>query len=856
MKRVLEWFQQCGQKPFRYQRQAWRAYLAKESGLIHAPTGFGKTLAAWLGPVAEWLHEHPQYEPVTIDGEPDQTLDKSHKKIKRNQAEPLRAIWITPLRALANDTVQSLATPVRDLGLPWTIELRTGDISSSLRSRQRKRLPTALVITPESLSLLLSYPDAAELFSSLRSVIVDEWHELLGTKRGVQTELALARLRRWRPELSVWGLSATIGNLNEAAQVLMGQCEQPTRVIAGPRQKRIELHTLLPDDITRFPWSGRLGKPLVDQVVTAIKNARSTLLFTNTRSQAELWHQELLNARPDWLTQLALHHGSLDRELRQKVEQLLDSGQLRCVVCTSSMDLGVDFAPVDQVVQLGSPKGIARLMQRAGRSGHQPGATSRVLCVPTHSFELVEFAAARVGISERSVETKSPLTKPLDVLIQHLVTIAAGGGFESDALYHEVRQTWAYRDLSPEEWEWVLSFVAIGGTALHAYPNFNRLREQNGRYTVRSKEIERMHRMNIGTITSDSALRVKLQHGGMLGSIEESFIAKLRPGDKFIFAGRLLELKRVRDMTAQVSIAKQKRGVVPRWNGGRFPLSTHLAQTVRRMVSRAADGDFKTREMRSVKPMLTLQAQWSHLPAMDELLIERTPTREGEHWFLFPFEGRLVHEGVASLLAYRLSQREPNTIKLAANDYGIELLATTPQALDVDSWHRLLHMDNLVEDLLACVNMTQMARRQFRDIARVAGLVMNSHPGQQKLTRHLQASSELFFDVFEQYDPDNLLLKQSQREVLEQQLELNRLRAALQRIRDCKLVLIDTPQLSPLAFPLWSERLRTQYVSSEKWSARVSRMAKQLEDVAQRNEKVSYRGRRRQAMAASKCKSA
>jgi ATP-dependent Lhr-like helicase len=764
-------------------------------------------------------------------------------------------IWITPLRALANDTARALREPVEALGLPWSVELRTGDVSSYRRQQQRRRLPTALITTPESLTLLLSYPEAAEKFQTLQTVIVDEWHELLGTKRGVQTELALARLRHWNPGLSTWGLSATLGNLEQARDVLMGANAEASRLIAGPRQKRIELRTLFPDDINRFPWAGHLGQKLVSQLVDAIEAAGTTLLFTNTRSQAELWHRALLRARPDWLEHIALHHGSLDRDLRQQVEARLDQGRLRCVVCTSSMDLGVDFAPVDQVVQLGSPKGIARLMQRAGRSGHQPGATSRILCVPTHSFELAEFAAARDGVSQRAVEPRPPLEKPLDVLVQHLVTIGAGGGFREPELKAEVRTAWAYRDLSDREWGWAMDFVLRGGGALRAYSNFRRLTAEDGRYTVSTPRIERLHRMSVGTITGDTTMRVCTMRGRSFGTIEESFIARLKPGDAFTFAGKVLELKRVRDMTAFVTTVRRKNGIVPRWQGGRFPLSTHLGQAVRRQLDAVRQGTYARKELRALQPLFELQHRWSRIPASNEILIEQTTTREGRHWFVFPFEGRLVHEGIAALLACRLSRRQPATIQLAVNDYGLELLSPTEFELGPDTWLDLFRTEDLVQDLLECVNQTQMARRQFREIARIAGLVFPGLPGQQKAMRQLQASSELFFEVFQEYDPENLLLEQARREVLEQQLEYRRLASALDRLAANRLVVVETPRLSPLAFPLWAERLRAQYVSSEKWSDRVTRMAARLEEAASMAGNGGRRARRSKAASNSRVRS-
>ena len=832
MNAASAWFHEKGWKPFRYQRECWKAYLNGESGLIHAPTGYGKTYAAWLGPVCEFIGEVSSAQP----------LAQPRARKKRSDTESLRAVWITPLRALAGDTVKSLEQPVHDLNLPFSIELRTGDVSSFRRKKQREKLPTVLVTTPESLTLLLSYPEAKERFATIKSVIVDEWHELMGTKRGVQTELALARLRTWCPALRTWGLSATLGNLEEARDVLLG----PTaagRLISGPREKKIRLDTLIPDTIERFPWAGHLGDTLAADVVDAIDRARSTLLFTNTRSQAEIWHAKIRQLRPDWHNAIGLHHGSLQKTIRREVEVDMAAGRLKCVVCTASLDLGIDFSPVDQVLQLGSPKGIARLMQRAGRSGHQPGAESRILCVPTHSFELLEFAAARMGIRENAIESRAPCEKPLDVLAQHLVTVGAGGGFEPTTLIDEVRSTWAYRDLTDGEWEWCLDFVTRGGKALYAYPEYSRLSfDENGRLTTSAPSIDKVHRLNIGTITADSAMRVRMQRGRDLGTIEESFIARLEPGNVFAFAGKLLELKRVRDMTAYVANATSRRGIVPRWQGGRFPLSTHLGQMVRRTLARISRGERVPHEASTLKPLFMLQSRWSLIPSEQEVLIETTKTREGSHWFCFPFEGRLVNEGLAALIAFRMSRRKPSTIQLAANDYGFELLSTAPLNWDEASWQQLLSTDNLAADLLQCVNQSQMARRQFRDIARIAGLISQGLPGHRKAARHLQASSELFFDVFQDYDPENMLLGQARREVLEAQLEFSRLHDALRRICNQDLRLVETARLTPLAFPLWAERLRAQYVSTESWLQRVQRAAERLETTAGNSARIGKNG--------------
>ncbi|HEX2211155.1 MAG TPA: ligase-associated DNA damage response DEXH box helicase [Longimicrobium sp.] len=818
------WFAARGWEPFAFQREVWRAYLAGESGLIHAATGTGKTYAAWLGPVLEWLAAEPS-PPLR---------EQRAGRGSGGGAPPLRVLWITPLRALAADTEEALGQPLQDLGLPWTLESRTGDTDSATRNRQRTRLPTALVTTPESLALLLSRDDARQLFGDLRAVVIDEWHELMGSKRGVMTELALARLRGWRPGVRTWGLSATIGNLDDALDALLGTApDRPRgRTIRGHVPKEVVVDALIPPTIQRFPWAGHLGTQMLPQVVEAIEEGETAIVFTNTRSQTEIWYQALLEARPDWAGQIALHHGSLDRARREWVEAGLRSGVLRCVVATSSLDLGVDFSPVDRVLQIGSPKGVARLLQRAGRSGHRPGAVSRVTCVPTNALELIEVAAARDGMRANAVESRLPVERPLDVLAQHVVTVALGGGFRSEELRAEVRTTRAYAGLMDDEWHWVLDFVTRGGDALSAYPEFQRvLVSEDGTYHVGSKLVARRHRMSIGTIVSDAAVTVKYVGGGALGSVEESFIARLHPGDKFVFAGKPLEFVRVRDMVAWVRRARNSKGAIPRWMGARMPLSTELAASLRGRLEEASRGIWRDPEMEAIRPILEIQARWSRIPAADELLIERVKTREGHHLFFFPFEGRLVHEGLAALFAYRISRLKPISFTFSMNDYGIELLSPDPAPLEEALRAGLLAPRNLLHDVPASLNATEMARRQFREIARVAGLVFQGFPYASKSARQLQASSGLFFDVFTRYDPGNLLISQAHREVLERQLESSRLGRTLERLSSGKVAVTEPRRTPPLAFPLLVDRTR-EAVSSESMADRVRRMQVALEKYA------------------------
>lgn len=744
-----------------------------------------------------------------------------------------------PAARQARDTREALEAPLPALGLNWIVEQRTGDTTASLRGKQARKLPTALVTTPESFSLLLSYPDAREKFATLECVIVDEWHELLGSKRGVMTELALARLRCWRPRLRVWGLSATLGNIDAAMAALLGDGAGRGRLVRGLTPRTIDIESIIPDAIERFPRAGHLGLNLLPRVVDAIADAESVLVFTNTRSQTEIWFQALLEARPDWAGQIALHHGSLDRRNREVVEELLRTGRMKCVVCTSSLDLGVDFTPVDRVIQIGSPKGIARLMQRAGRSGHQPGRKSRILCVPTNGFELVEIAAVREAVRAHRIEPRQPVRLPLDLLVQHAVTLAVGEGFVPDALFDEVRTTHAFRELTREQWGWVMDFITRGGPALTAYPEYRRV-EAGERFRVTDRTIARRHRMNVGTITSDASLLVKYQSGETIGTIEERFIARLKRGDRFIFAGRMLEYLRMRDMTVMVRRATRKAGPIPQWMGGRMPLSTELGQAVRAQLDRLARGESRHPETDALAPLLELQSRWSRLPRAAELLVEMVKTREGHHLFLYPFEGHRVHEGLAALLAHRLSRGRAITFSISVNDYGLELLSNQPIPFREALEEGLLDDAALSGDILASMNATEMARRQFREIARVAGLVFQGYPGSQKSVRQLQASSGLLFDVFRQYDPDNLLLDQAMREVLDNQLEQRRLKAALARMHDAAIVIAEPPYPTPLAFPILASRIRAR-LSSEKLADRLERMQLRLEKAADRTSSPARR---------------
>ncbi|APO83975.1 ligase-associated DNA damage response DEXH box helicase [Pseudomonas putida] len=807
------WFAKRGWKPFAFQRRVWAAVERGESGLLHASTGAGKTYAVWLAALRAFKAE-----------------------AQGRHAAPLQVVWVTPMRALAADTARALQMPLDDLGLPWSVGVRSGDTGSAERARQARRLPSVLVTTPESLTLLLTRAQAREDFATLRLVVVDEWHELLGNKRGVQLQLALAHLRHWHPSLPTWGLSATLGNLQHALDVLL---PQGGLLVQGRQDKPLQVDTLLPTAIERFPWAGHMGLKMLDQVSREIDASTSCLVFTNTRAQAELWYQALLEARPDWAGLIALHHASLARDTRDWVERSLKQGSLKAVVCTSSLDLGVDFLPVERVLQIGSAKGIARLVQRAGRSGHAPGRRSRVTLVPTHSLELVEAAAARQALAAGHIEARHSPRLCMDVLVQHLVSMALGSGFHPEQLLAEVRSTWAFRELRDSQWQWALDFVCHGGSSLSAYPDYQRVeRQADGAYRVASERLARRHRMSIGTIVSDASLQLKYWSKGgggkVLGSVEEAFIARLRPGDTLVFAGRVLELVRVENMTAYVRRSTARKAAVARWNGGRMPLSSELADALVEQLGAASQGRFQGPEMRAVRPLLTLQALWSALPTPGTLLAETFKSRQGWHLFLYPFAGRMANLGLANLITWRVSRVQPLSVSIAVNDYGFELLS--PGNVDwATHLPQALVTEHLLEDVLASLNAGEMALRRFREIAQIAGLVFGGYPAAQKSLRQIQASSGLFYEVFRKHDAGNLLLAQARDEVLNEELEIERLHRQLLKMGQLRLELRQLERPGPLAFALLVEGMR-ETLSTEKLADRIARMVAELNSAADATE--------------------
>jgi ATP-dependent Lhr-like helicase len=794
---VQKWLNEKDFVPFGFQMETWEKFGKNYSGMVIAPTGFGKTFSVFLAVIIDFLN-HPE-----------------------NYKDGLKLLWITPLRALAKDIGKAMTEAIDEIGLDWKVAVRNGDTPQSERVSQTKKMPDILIITPESLQLLLAQKNNQRFFKSLECVAVDEWHELLGSKRGVLVELALSQILSYQKNIKIWGITATIGNLDEAMEVLIPYKIKKTKVVAKEK-KKIDILPVFPDEVEILPWAGHLGGKLVDKVVPIILESKTTLVFTNTRSQAEMWYQMLLKEYPDFAGQIAIHHSSIDRELRIWIEENLSSGYLKAAISTSSLDLGVDFKPVDTVIQIGSSKGVARFLQRAGRSGHSPFETSKIYFVPTHSLELIEVSALKEAVKQKVIEPRIPQVMTFDVLVQFLMTLAVGDGFEEKKLFNQIKNTFAFGEISEEEWMSLLQFITIGGGALKNYQEYHKVVIENGIYKVTNRRIAMLHRMNVGVIVSDAMMKVKFVSGGYIGMIEEYFITRLKPEDKFILAGRVLEISHIKEMTVYVRNAKGK-AQIPSYLGGRLPLTSYLSQFLRLKLSDSLQAKSSEKELKFLHPLLVNQEENSHIPKDDEFLVEMIETRDGHHLFMYPFEGRLIHEVMSALIAFRISKITPTSFSMAMNDYGFELLSSQEIPINQENLKKILSRENLIQDVLSSVNATEMARRKFRDIAVISGMVVQNYPGLQKNNKSLQASSGLIFNVLEDYNPENLLLKQAYTEVFNQQIDEHRLMEAFKRIENSKIILKFANAFTPLSFPIKVDSLR-QSLSSEDLDARILRL--------------------------------
>ncbi|MGB2403776.1 MAG: ligase-associated DNA damage response DEXH box helicase [Flavobacteriaceae bacterium] len=801
MTTVNAWFKAQQWRPQPFQKECWEAYIAGQNGMLHAPTGSGKTYALWGGIILEALNN-------------------------KEKPKGLQALWITPLRALAVEIQQATQRMNNDLSPKLKVALRTGDTSQSERAKQ-KRTPTfGLVTTPESLHVLLSAKDHQKQFEHLKVIVVDEWHELLGTKRGVQIELALAYIRSFLPHLKVWGISATLGNKDLAREILLGSSKNYVTINAKI-QKKIKVKSILPQTMERFPWRGHLGLHLLPQVLKIVEKNRSTLIFTNTRAQCEIWFHRLLEANPALAGNMAMHHGSIDKKIRLWVEEALREEQLKVVVCTSSLDLGVDFSPVECCIQIGSPKGVGRFIQRAGRSGHRPKAGSTIHFLPTHAMELIESVALQRGIEQEQIEDRIPYLNTYDVLLQFLMTLAIGSGFVPATLFSIVRSSFCFQTLTPEKWQWLINFLVKGSQSLEHYDEYKKVSVlEDGTHKVLHKGIAMRHRLSMGTIVSDAKLKVRYQRGGYLGNIEEWFISKLKPGEVFTFSGKNLELLRIHNMDVIVRKSKAKKAKIPVWMGGRMSFSAHLSDLLKSALF--DQRNYQTKEFIALQPVFSQQQKESIIPQSHQFLIERFKTREGYHTVFYPFEGYAIHEAMASLLAYRISLLSPISFSMSFNDYGFELLSD--QAFEQEAFidNDLLSATHLMADLEKSINISEMARRRFRDIAVISGLVFQGFPNQPIKTKHLQSGAQLFYDVFKAYETDNLLYQQALEETFDHGMERGRMTQVFEKIGQQEIVWRECLHPTPFSFPLITDRLRSK-LSSERVEDRIKKMFLQLE---------------------------
>ena len=798
---VEKWFKSNGWRPQDFQIDCWEHYNKGENLMLHAPTGTGKTYAIWGGILNEYFEL---------------------KEIK----EGINIIWITPLRALAVEIQKSTQQLSSDLKTGIKVDLRTGDTPQSRRIKQNQNFPFGLITTPESLHVLLSSKKHKDFFKNLRAVVVDEWHELLGTKRGVQTELAISYLRFLIPKLKTIGISATLGNKELAGEILMGLGNN-FKTITSKIKKRINVKSIIPKSMERFPWRGHLGTHLIDEVIKIIRKGKTTLIFTNTRSQCEMWYHKIIHSYPELAGVIAMHHGSIDKKIRLWVENGLREKKLKVVVCTSSLDLGVDFSPVETCIQVGSPKGVGRFIQRAGRSGHQPNNPSTIYFLPTHAIELIESVALQEGIKKQMIEDRLPHINSYDVLLQFLTTLAVGGGFFPDQIFPVIKKTFSFHAINSNKWKWILNFLTKGSQSLEYYDEFKKVHiSEDGMMTVHDKGVALRHRLSMGTIVSDSVLKIKYQTGKYLGTIEEWFISKLSRGDVFTFAGRNLELLTLNGMEVIVRKSKVKKAKIPAWIGGRFSFSSNLSDLLKNTFHNKKN--YSTPEFKALKSIFKQQNRESKIPNSDELLIERFKTREGFHTLFYLFEGYAVNEAISSLLAYRISLLKPITFTISVNDYGFELLSDQEFDRNIFLENNLLTKEYLLDDLSKSVNISEMSRRKFREIAVISGLVFQGYPRRPVKTKHLQSGSQLFYDVFKEHEPENLLYLQAINETFDHGIESPRIQRSFEKIENLKIVWKDCKYPTPFSFPLITDRIRSK-LSSESVEDRIRKMYLKLE---------------------------
>jgi ATP-dependent helicase Lhr and Lhr-like helicase len=762
-----EWFAARGWQPHAHQLELLALDRAGRSALLVAPTGGGKTLAGFLPSLFE---------------------------LAGSAQAGLHTLYVSPLKALAVDIHRNLTEPLAEMGLPITVETRTGDTPAAKRQRQRKTPPQMLLTTPESLALLISYADADKIFAGLSRVVIDELHALAGNKRGDLLGLGLARLRTLAPGCRIVGLSATVADEQTLADWLVAE-PGTASIVRGRAGSAAKIDIL--ETREYLPWSGHMAIHAIAEIYAQIKAARTTLVFVNTRAQAELIFQALWRINDDNLP-IALHHGSLAPEQRRKVEAAMARGSLRAVVATSSLDLGVDWAAVDLVIQVGAPKGASRLIQRIGRANHRLDEPSRALLVPANRFEVLECRAALEAVRENTLDGEAPRPGGLDVLAQHLLGMACSTPFEADAMYREVASAAPYRSLTRADFDAVLDFVATGGYALAAYERWHRLkRNEDGHWGPTDAGVSRRYRMNVGVIVQEPMLKVRFRRGRVLGEIEENFIQGLKIGDTFMFAGQLLRFEGLREMTAEVTRGSGDAPKVPAYQGGRLPLTTHLADRVRALL--AEPGRWRILPA-PVNKWLEIQRRRSLLPDREGLLVESFPRGGKQFLVAYCFEGRNAHQTLGMLLTRRMERMGLRPLGFVATDYVLAVWSLKP-AQDMD---RLFDRDLLGDDLEAWMDDSSMLKRCFRNVAVIAGLIERRHPGQEKTGKQVTFNSDLIYDVLRRHDPQHILLRATRADAAGGLTDIRRLGDMLNRVAG-RITLRRLAKVSPLAVPVLLE---------------------------------------------------
>jgi ATP-dependent Lhr-like helicase len=812
-----DWFVSRGWTPRPHQIEVLARARAGEDVLLISPTGGGKTLAGFLPSLTDLM--------------------------ARKRGGGFHTLYVSPLKALAADIARNLETPIAEMKLPISVETRTGDTPHSKRQRQRQNPPDILITTPEQLSLIIADPAAAHLLRNLRMLILDELHSLVASKRGVLLSLAMSRIATLAPEMHRIGLSATVADPDTLRAWLVPSGRPPASLVMGQAGAPPNIRIL--DSVERVPWSGHASLYSIPEIYAAIKSAKLTLVFVNTRSQAEMTFQALWEANDDHLP-IALHHGSLDVAHRRKVEAAMSEGKLRAVVCTSTLDLGIDWGDVDLVIHVGAPKGSSRLLQRIGRSNHRLEEPSEAMLVPSNRFEVLECVAALDAARANAQDTEYPSVQKFDVLAQHVLGRACAGPFDADQLFAEVTSAWTYRNLTREDFDKVLDYVATGGYALRAYERYAKLKlTPEGKWRIAHPRIIQQYKLNVGTIVAEEMLKVRIASvkkrlgrrvvtgGRVLGELEEWFLSQLAVGDTFLFAGEVLRFEGLDEFGALATRAPGRDPMIPSYQGGKFPLSTYLAERVRAML---ADSASWRKLPPQVRDWLSAQRWRSLVPKANQMLIETFPRADKHYLMCYPFEGRLAHQTLGMLLTRRLERAGAQPMGFVASEYALAIWALRDLSLMIEngrlSLARLFDEDMLGDDLDAWLAESNLMKRTFRNVAIIAGLIEKRWPGKEKSARQVTVNTDLIYDVLRSHQPDHILLRAAWDDAADGLIDVHRLGGLLRRIQG-QLVHRALEMVSPLAVPVLLE-IGRESIYGEAHDALLAEAADQLMDEAMR----------------------